>query len=38
MAIQGTVAANKALIRESLQRFFNEHNPDLASDIMSKEA
>jgi predicted ester cyclase len=38
MAIQSTVEANKELVRESLQRIFNEHNPDLASEYFTLEA
>ena len=38
MDIQSTVEANKELIRESLQRTFNEHNPDLASEYFTPEA
>jgi hypothetical protein len=38
MVIQSTVDANKALVRETLQRIFNEHNPDLASEYFTPEA
>ena len=38
MAIQGTVAANKELVREFVQRVFNEHDPGLASEYFTLDA
>jgi predicted ester cyclase len=38
MAIQSTVATNKEFVREFVQRVFNEHNPDVASEYYLPEA